>query len=357
MVDEGSEPIPAMRRIMLRVEDATDRVMASWRGMRNATRPTTVVPYAGYQHPSGLDVRGRVMEETVPWSPLETDSRLANIRGVGRLFATREIAHQRVTIRFAGAEHTLLSDEEGYLSATLEGGEMPEHTRWDEAETFVDGEPSASLPILRVGRSARFGIISDIDDTVMQTGAENLARNLWTTFTGNALSRMVYRHVPELYNGLVRHDGRATNPLFYLSSSPWNLYSLIHDVATGNGVPWGPIFLRDFGIDRNKFIKGTHGQHKLGNAQRLLDQFDGLPFILIGDLGQHDAEIYARLVRDNPGRIIGVIVHQPSDRSHDAKRRHVEEIERAGVPTLLTRDYADAIELAKREGWYEPPSV
>ena len=348
---------------LLRIESVSDRMFEGWRRRTGREGAATVTPYAGYAHPSGVEIMGRVMEKRGEWSPLATDSRLSNLQGVGRLFATHERAYARATVEFEDERVSVTADEEGYLLTTLPPLPMPSATVWDEAVARLndgsDDEPTP-MPVLRVGSNARFGVVSDIDDTVMQTGAENIVRNLWTTFTGNALSRHVYSHVPELYRSLAGFDRHANasdrerrNPIFYLSSSPWNLYTLIRDVLDGNGVPWGPIFLRDFGLDRNKFIKGTHGQHKIGNASRLLAQFDGLPFILIGDLGQADAEVYAEIVRRHGTQVAGVILHQPSDRSHEAKRGHVAEMERAGVPTLVTRDYREAIAFASERNWIE----
>ena len=346
----------SLGNIQERAETFLDRAIGAFRGRTGRTRDPIIVPYSGYQHASGTRVLGRVMEQPGTWSPLETDSRWANMRGIGTLFATHEIAHAPVALRDGPVRAETATDHEGYIDETIPADGLPERTAWDTIEASlsdVDSGASEAMPVLRVGRNARFGIVSDIDDTVMQTGAENLARNLWTTFTGNPLTRHVYRHVPALYRGLVEHGGVPTNPVFYLSSSPWNLYSLIEEVLKRNHVPRGPIFLRDFGLDRDKFIKNTHGQHKVGNAVRLLDQFDGLPFILIGDLGQADAEVYADVARQRPGQVIGVILHQPSDRSHDAKLRHVAEFEALGIPSLVTRDYADAIALAREKGWMD----
>ena len=355
------EPVGPFRGALLRAEQAIDGWVERRRKRLGLARPLTVDAHAGHAHANGVELFGRIVEQTAAWKPSADDGRLANLRGVGSLFATHEEAFGEALIRNADGEHRLTADEEGYLRASLPPLSAPPETRWDSfAAHAIDprsGEPGppSEMPILRVGTSARFGVISDIDDTVMRTGAENLARNLWTTFTGNPLTRHVYRHVPPLYQALAHHAGRRANPIFYLSSSPWNLYGLIHDVLTRNDVPWGPIFLRDFGLDEAKLIKGTHGNHKLGHARRLMEAYDGLPFLLIGDLGQADAEIYATLARERPGSVMGMIVHQPSERHHREKRRHIAEVEGLGIPVLVTRDYAEAEAFARGHGWIDAP--
>ena len=358
---------------MLRAEAWIDARLAARRTRLGRSRPVTIDAHAGYAHPNGVRLLGRVLEESAPWNPAEEDGRLANLRGIGRLFATHEIPHARVELSYADGRKTTMADAEGYLDAVLPSAPRPS-TRWTEARGQVlddDGAAmgeSVAMPVLSVGDAARFAVLSDIDDTIMQTGAENLARNLWTTFTGNPLTRRVYDHVAELMTRLAHtgggaadggaaggNDGRGArvNPIFYLSSSPWNLYGMIRDVLERNDVPWGPIFLRDYGIDEAKFIAGTHGVHKVGNAERLMDEFEGLPFLLVGDLGQADAEVYAQVARGRPGRVMGVILHQPSARAHARKRRHVEEIEALGIPVIVTRDYAEAIAFAERQGWID----
>ena len=350
-----------LRRWLLAAEDRAERWISDRRKRRGRSRPATVEAHAGYAHPGGARLLGRVLEEGSAWAPGEGDGRLASLRGVGSLFATHEVPHARVALRYGSAAETATADAEGYVDVVLPPA-RPGPTGWDEATAHVldaEGTPTSEpvpMPVLRVGPEARFAVLSDIDDTIMRTGAENLARNLWTTFTANPLRRHVYADVAELVTRLAYDDGVRANPVFYLSSSPWNLYGLIRDVLERNGVPWGPIFLRDYGIDETKFIKSTHGAHKVGNAKRVMDDLDGLPFLLMGDLGQADAEIYAEVARARPGRVMGVILHQPSRRAHEAKRRHVEEIEGMGIPALVTRDYAEAIAFAERHDWLGAPA-
>lgn len=344
-----TEP-PTLRRLTLRAEAALD---GAWSALRGGPSQATLVPHAGYAHAGGTELFARVLERPSAWQPEADDGRFANLLGVGSLFATNEVAGATVRVDTPGAPHDLTADEEGYIRATLPPMAPVDRTRWDQLParpTRPEGAP-ASVPILRVGSTARFAVLSDIDDTVMETGAEHLARNLLTTFTGNALTRRVYPRVPELYRAMHTHRDGVVNPIFYLSSSPWNLYGLIHDVLAREDVPWGPIFLRDYGLDERKFIKSTHGEHKLGNARHVMGHLDGLPFVLIGDLGQADTAIYAQLAREAPGRVAGVIIHRPSGREHADKLADLREIERLGVPVTVTRDYAEAETLAREQGW------
>ena len=87
--------------------------------------------------------------------------------------------------------------------------------------------------------------------------------------------------------------GRPVNPIFYISSSPWNLYDLLRDFLELNEIPRGPIFLRDLGVDQTKFIKRSGHGEKLERALQIMSDFPELPFVLVGDSAQHDAGLYA----------------------------------------------------------------
>ena len=88
---------------------------------------------------------------------------------------------------------------------------------------------------------ARFGIVSDVDDTVLQTGVQRLGQMLRQTFTGSALTRTSFPGAPELYRDLAG----AANPVFYVSSSPWNLHAFLIAFLRHQRLPLGPVLLRD----------------------------------------------------------------------------------------------------------------
>ena len=76
------------------------------------------------------------------------------------------------------------------------------------------------LDVLVPSHAAAFGVISDVDDTILETGVQRVGRMIRQTFTGSALTRTPFPGAAELYRDLA--DG--INPVFYVSSSPWNLH-------------------------------------------------------------------------------------------------------------------------------------
>ncbi len=255
-------------------------------------------------------------------------SRWRNLRQMIGLFLTAEVPE--VTI--SAGDVTGRTDEEGYFTLLLP---RDDRTGWIKVDVTA-ADVTVACPVLVPGPDAAFGVISDIDDTMMHTGAYSLWRNIWTSLTGNAATRVVFPDAVELMT--VLSDG-GRNPVHFVSSSPWNFYGFLTVVFARNGLPRGPVFLRDYGISETQFITGTHGDHKGSAIDVIMAALPDLPFILIGDTGQHDAEVYLAAAKRHPGRVQQVILRAPG-RGADAKDlAFVSQIEALGVPVHVGRDY------------------
>ena len=149
-------------------------------------------------------------------------------------------------------------------------------------------------------------------------------------------------------------DGLANNPIFYVSSSPWNIYDLLEDFLDVHGVPEGPLFLKDW----SPTVLGKHKGHKLGIISTLLDTYPDLPFVLIGDSGEEDPEIYSQVVRERPGRVRAVYIRDVTSAERDAEVRAIaEEVRGLGVEMVPVPDTAAAAEHAASAGLISPGAV
>jgi phosphatidate phosphatase APP1 len=198
--------------------------------------------------------------------------------------------------------------------------------------------------------SARFGVISDIDDTVLVSHAASPFRMALTALLNNARTRSPFPGVAAFYQALqagVRGDEQ--NPIFYVSSSPWNFYDLLVEFMQVNEIPAGPLLLRDYGRQNLRDI--GHRDHKRGEIDALLAAYPALPFVLMGDSGQEDPEIYASVVQDFPDRILGIHIRDVTPGS--ARRRQeiaalAEATAAAGAPLLFSAATADAVHFARQ---------
>ncbi len=291
-------------------------------GDRDDSNPV-LEPYYGYATPEGVLLRGRVLSHLRRSTPSALQSRWTNLRQMLSLFATDEVAGVRVEA--AGVE--AVSDAEGYVRLLVPRAPSP---GWTNVPVAIAGQDGSAVPFpARVpGDDARHLVISDIDDTMIETGAHSLSRNLWTTFTGSALTRSVHDDGRDLIEHLA--EG-GTNPVFYVSSSPWNLHDFLNALFTRHDLPRGPMFLRDLGIT-SEGVGDSHKTHKGAAIDAILAANPDLPAWLLGDSGQKDATVYRDAIRRHPGRIRGVALREPAPGAGVDDKIAMLEIEAAGVP-------------------------
>lgn len=140
-----------------------------------------------------------------------------------------------------------------------------------------------------------FGVISDIDDTVKVTevfyGIKAVLQNTFLK-TFDAVPGMA-----ALYQGWAKQ--RAS--FHYVSKSPPELHGPLSDFLQKKGFPVSSIHLCPLlGRDRANF--------KLRQVTSLLSQFPNRKFILVGDSGERDAEVYAEIMRKHPSQVLKVLI-------------------------------------------------
>ncbi|WP_099824634.1 App1 family protein [Oceaniglobus indicus] len=314
------------------------------RALRDRDAAPVLDGYRGFATPDRLILRGRVLSASRRTAPLPDQGRWANLRQMLSLFLTDEVADVAVEARGV----TTRSDGEGYV--WLEVPREGEGPGWHDVEVGIVGDdgPAVPFPVMVPERQARIGIISDIDDTMMKTGAYSLARNLWTTFTGSALTRKVFPDAVVLMDHLHAH---GLNPVYYVSSSPWNLHYFLDKVFARAGLVAGPMFLRDFGVGTAQGGANAHGDHKGDAILQILAANPDLPFILMGDTGQHDAEIYHGICERAGGQVRAVILREATRNGPgDAARHAIAAMRIMGVTVHTGRDFTGAADALDHAG-------
>lgn len=166
--------------------------------------------------------------------------------------------------------------------------------------------------ILIPSESSEYGVISDIDDTILHTGVVSRLkwRVLFNTFFKGAFSRIPLEGAAKFYQMLHRgKSGGNANPIFYVSHSPWNMYRYLDYFLKENNFPKGPILLRTM----NSVLKKTRQNDKPQKQKEIihiLEAYPNLQFILLGDSGEHDADIYKEIAECFPNRILAIYLRR-----------------------------------------------
>jgi phosphatidate phosphatase APP1 len=352
-------------RLVAGVEAAVDRVRYG-PAARLDTRHARVVPFDGYGTPTALTLLGRVLRNP-PVAPSRAEATLwENLVDTYRRFETDEVPGARVRVAAGGAARELVADGEGHVLGRLALDVPLRDGSWHDVAWTLLSPAATEAPATVVGRvlvpaaTAGFGVISDVDDTVVQTDVRQLVRMARTIVFGNARTRLPFPGVAGFYRALEQgYAGSGPNPLFYVSSSPWNLYDLLVEFFELQGIPRGPLLLRDWGIQAHELLPTGHGSHKQAAIRRILAAYPDLPFILVGDSGQEDPEIYASIVHDHPGRIRAIYIREVTGdpMRTSAIRRLAAEVERAPCPLILAEDTVSAARHAAEHGWIDPASL
>ena len=324
--------------------------------------PFEILPYRGHGTTRELFLRGRVLEEAGITRAGRDDAVWKNILNMARRFASDEVAGARVRASFEGLQVETTADVEGFFEVRFQLAEpLDGPDGWYQVGLELLSPPSPGGGRVRskghvlVPHGARFGVISDLDDTVVRSSATNVLKMAWIVVRNNAHTRLPFEGVAAFYRTLqLGPDSRSSNPVFYVSSSPWNIYDMLVDFLNVHGVPHGPLFLKDWSLS----VLGKHRDYKIGVIRHLLRIYEDLPFVLIGDSGEEDPEIYLQTVREHPGRVMAVYIRDVTAGERDAEiKAMADEARKLGTAMVAVPDSTAAAEHAASMSLIAPDAI
>lgn len=172
-------------------------------------------------------------------------------------------------------------------------------------------------------------IISDVDDTIKHSNVANRRDLFRNTFARNFVP---VNGMPQLY----RDCAMAGAVFHFVSGSPWQLYEPLHEFCQAEGYPVGSFHLKRFRFREaaRKLRMSPQKVHKRTAIEPILAAFPHRRFVLIGDSGEQDPEIYGHLSREYPNQIIGVFIRAIRGESRSSER--IQKAFEATDPKLWT---------------------
>ena len=147
-------------------------------------------------------------------------------------------------------------DRQGYLDVPVDAGgfapgwhEVSVATSWHGASAVVP------VPVLVLDPRSQVAVISDLDDTVIESGITRGLELLRLTLLTKVSDRTPLPGAADLYRALTAARGGRHRPVFYLSTSPWNLYELLARFLVLRRFPAGPLLLTDWGPSRTNLFR------------------------------------------------------------------------------------------------------
>jgi hypothetical protein len=158
-------------------------------------------------------------------------------------------------------------------------------------------------------------VISDIDDTIKISEVRDRHALLLNTF---CRSFKATPGMPDFYRKLAAENAQ----FHYVTASPWQLYEALSAFLKETGFPQGSFHMKYFRLKDSSFLSlfGDPIEYKLRTIIPLIDQSPHRQFILIGDSGEKDPEVYGELARTYPDRITSIFIRNVTNEEPGSKR-------------------------------------
>jgi phosphatidate phosphatase APP1 len=328
-----------------------DQAVMRWRARRARDNGlvASVLPYTGYGSTSWIRVLGRVVLDRPPVGP---SGGPAGARG-WRNFTKIPVEDAEVEVQVGDRTAVVTADDSGIVDAVVAVELTP---GWHEIQLSVEGSPPVSANIDVIDPDVGFGLVSDIDDTVMVTALPRPLLAAWHTFVVNEHARATTPGMPVLYERLTsQHPGA---PVIYLSTGAWNVAPTLTRFLSRNLYPRGALLLTDWGPTPDRWFRSGR-EHKRASLERLAEEFPDIKWLLVGDDGQHDESIYGAFVARHAEKVAAVCIRQLSPGeavlAGSSHRDHEVSGLAARVPWLYAPDGAGLAEKLDDTGLLQAP--
>ena len=227
----------------------------------------------------------------------------ANARLMARLrhFLAIPMANTPISVFFYNEENskqrTIYTNPSGHFSICAALDFVPTHVR-----ILASDKLSATEDII-VTEPDGVSVISDIDDTIKHSAISSGAREIFRNAFIRDLGDLTIDGVKEWYSKMAELGVK----FHYVSNSPWQLYPVISKYFQMAGLPSGSFHLKQY----SGMLQGIFepvAERKKSTLDKIARDFPERRFILIGDSGEADLEVYTDFVLENPGRVIAVFI-------------------------------------------------
>ncbi len=244
------------------------------------------------------------------------------------MFLFRRVAGQRVRITLgdrtvdagytdkAGHFETRVEFDDDFATACAGGGGRLDYVGVAEPGPEESSVLPAGAGSVHLVDDVGVSVISDIDDTVKFSNVADKRELLRNTLLREFIP---VAGMPEVY----RRWRESGAEFHYVSSSPWQLSDPLCRFLGQAGLPAGSMHLKLFRL-KDSTPLGRLPSRKRGKRRtidRILDDFPGRRFVLVGDSGERDPEIYASIARRRPDQVAGILIREVPAKSSRAKVR------------------------------------
>jgi phosphatidate phosphatase APP1 len=308
--------------------------------------------YRGFGNAQTVYVYGHVFRSLYWISERKTDSFVRNGLRMLKRFLMKPIKNVRVEIQVGKERYYTSTNHRGYFfmgvpNPGFKDGWHDYRVRLKDLPEAYEDEDIKVVEEFLIPHQSEYAFISDIDDTFLVSHSTSFFKKVFHMLSKNVESRNPFQGVQDHYRRLMKGlNPDKPNPFFYVSSSEWNLYDFIVEFCEINTLPKGVFLLRDLKVGLHELLRQSGGNHnhKELKFKTILETYPAHRFVLLGDSGQRDPEIYHRIVSRFPEQVEAVYIRDMGKRKRSKTRKIGERIAQYGVHFVLFEDSSEAFE-------------
>ncbi|WP_422004084.1 App1 family protein [Roseivirga pacifica] len=312
--------------------------------------------YRGFGNSQKCHLQGHVFQGMALNKPKKKASAWQNFIALLKMFLVKTVAKAKVEITVNGKHYHTQTNDQGFFDLEIEGHGLS--TGWHQVsyelkETLVDGQERVNVKSeTLITEAFEHGLISDIDDTFLVSHVTKKPKKLFTLLTKNANTRKPVEGVVKFYKALSNGHSKSENPFFYVSSSEWNLYEFLVNFNQIHELPKGVLLLKELKDSFLDFFKSGYGshRHKVDKIERILRLYPNQQFVLLGDNGQHDPQIYLEIAAAHPGQIKAVYIRGVKHNHWNETEGTLSQIKALEISTKQFKHSSEAFDHAKEIG-------
>ncbi len=270
-----------------------------------------IIGYRGIANSERVIISGHAFEKHKVRDLHPHHGKRRNLKQTIRRFRAKPLKMTAIDVSINGTKKRVRTNKKGFFTCEIK--QAHDKPGWYKYQLYWKRNDKNFESEYYFSDDQETGVISDIDDTLLVSHSTKLIRKMTLLLFRNAHTRKTipflkswYAHIKDL------DDDSKVKDFYYVSNSEWNLYDFLIDFFSINELPKGVFFLQNLKKGLRDLVSSgkVHHNHKIKSIEFLLRFYPKKKFILIGDNGQKDMEIYYQIVSKFHNRIKGVMIRK-----------------------------------------------
>ena len=292
-----------------RLEDRFTALLNRW--LRRRGWQESIIAYIGYGNSEHLRLLGRVILRPSDEMGIVHAAQALIYRRGWRNFISAPLVDAKVNVLLGEDTVQVEADRGGYIDVQVRNPGL--EPGWHSITLEGAGGSSTVASVQIIADDVDFGIVSDIDDTILSTWLPRPLIAAWNSFVLTEQARQAVPGMARLYQQLLAEHPGA--PIIYISTGAWNTYPMIQRFTSRHGIPRGAMLLTDWGPTNTGWFR-SGPDHKRRCLRELARDLPNIKWLLVGDDGQHDPDLYGEFASLQPEHVRARAIRQLTPGEH-----------------------------------------